>query len=55
MIDNAKPIEGATVVYVKPYGKKVKATYCFTSRQISKILSMEQFAELKANPSYRIA
>ena len=43
-----------TIVYVKAHGNKIKMTFHFTAKTITKIMTMAEYDAIKVDPRYEI-
>lgn len=43
-----------TTVYVRPYGKRFKVTFCFAQTQIVKIMTASKVNDLANDSAYKI-
>ena len=48
------PPEGPTIVYAKRHGQKMKLQFNFHSRTITKIMTIEDYLAVKADPRYLV-
>jgi hypothetical protein len=49
-----KQLSEPTLVYTKRHGQKIKATFYFTSRQITKIITHDEVNQLKADDKFTV-